>query len=112
MDTHRNVVGGLYTAVGLSGLVGAWFVFVSMVGGGLVTGEPALMLFVPALGVVISIFILAFSLPTLIVGVGLFLDKAWARRFFPVVGAVNLLNVPFGTLVGAYALWVNARESV
>src|SRR5262245_48398521 len=109
MTKHEHIVGGLYVAVGLSGLIGAWFVFVSMVGGGLVTGEPALMLVVPALGTVITLFILAFAIPTLVVGVGIFGDKPWARRYLPIVGAVNLINPPFGTLVGAYALWASLK---
>jgi hypothetical protein len=109
VDKHLKILGGLFVAVGLSGSIGALFVLTSMTGGGLVTGQWPMMLLVPALGVGITLLILMFSLPTLIEGIGLLRGEEWARRFGLFVAALNLLNFPFGTPVGAYGLWVLAR---
>ncbi|MBI5085324.1 MAG: hypothetical protein HZB13_12095 [Acidobacteria bacterium] len=55
--------------------------------------------------VVITI-ILAMSLPCLVLGFGLYNFRPWGRVLGIVLAAVNLLNVPFGTLVSLYGFWV------
>jgi hypothetical protein len=110
VNKHLNILGSLYVALGLSGLVASPFVLASMIGGGLVTGEWTQMLFVPALGVAITLLILTFTLPTLIGGVALLRGKPWAKRFELFVAALNLVYFPIGTPVGAYALWVLSRH--
>lgn len=50
--------------------------------------------------------ILVLSLPSLILGFGLYHFRPWARVLGLVLAAVNLLNVPFGTAVALYAFWV------
>jgi len=52
------------------------------------------------------IFILVLSLPGLIAGFGLLTFKPWARILGIVLCAINLINIPFGTIFGAYGLWV------
>jgi hypothetical protein len=43
---------------------------------------------------------------------GLLTRKAWARVVAIVVAVLGLLNVPIGTLIGIYALWVLFSGSV
>jgi hypothetical protein len=47
-----------------------------------------------------------FSLPSVITGYGLLYFKSWARIVGIVLSAVSLINIPIGTIVGAYGLWV------
>ena len=49
---------------------------------------------------------LAVSVPVMIGGIFLLGFHEWARYFMVVLCAINLLNPPFGTLLGAYGLWV------
>jgi hypothetical protein len=104
MHSHTTILGGLYVALGLSGLLGGAFVLTSMIGGGLVAGDWG-SLFIPAMGVAITLLILVFALPTLVGGAALLAGKPWARRFGILVAALNLVNFPIGTPVGAYGLW-------
>ena len=53
-----------------------------------------------------SIFLLVLSLPGLITGIGLLKFQPWARIVGLVFGAINLINIPFGTILGVYGLWV------
>ncbi len=39
-------------------------------------------------------------------GVGLLTYKPWARVLLLVLGCLSLINIPFGTVLGAYTLWV------
>jgi hypothetical protein len=52
------------------------------------------------------VFLLAISLPGLITGIGLLKLQPWARIVGIVLSAINLINIPFGTALGIYGLWV------
>lgn len=58
--------------------------------------------------VVIAIvgLILVLSLPSLILGFGLYNFRPWARILGLVLAALNLLNIPFGTALSLYAFWI------
>lgn len=57
-------------------------------------------------GSVLTVFLLVVSLPGIIVGVGLLKFKPWARIFGIVLSALHLINIPIGTALGIYGLWV------
>jgi uncharacterized membrane protein (DUF2068 family) len=50
--------------------------------------------------------VLVLSLPSLILGYGLYNFRPWARILGLVLAAIHLLNVPLGTLISVYAFWV------
>lgn len=43
-------------------------------------------------------------------GLGLLRSRMWARTVLVVMGVLNLTNVPIGTLLGGYTLWVLLRD--
>lgn len=43
-------------------------------------------------------------------GLGLLARKGWVRILAIVVAVLNLANVPIGTVVGLYVLWVLLQE--
>ena len=55
---------------------------------------------------VVGIFILAKAACGFIAGWGLMHREPWARVVALVLGFISLFNVPFGTAVGVYTLWV------
>jgi hypothetical protein len=55
---------------------------------------------------VVAIFILAKAACGFIAGWGLLQREPWARIIALVLGFIGLFNVPFGTAVGVYTLWV------
>ena len=50
--------------------------------------------------------ILVLSLPSLILGFGLYNFRPWARILGLVLAGLNLLAVPIGTAISLYAFWV------
>ena len=71
-------------------------------------GRPQTMASTPVWGL-FSGFLTIFSIvmsPLLIsAGLGLRKLKPWARSMSIIVCALNILSVPFGTIVGIYAIW-------
>ena len=39
-------------------------------------------------------------------GCGLLMRQPWARMLAIIFGAVSLIDIPFGTAIGVYTLWV------
>jgi hypothetical protein len=113
MRTHVTVLGVLQILLGVLGVLTALF-FLVMFGGaaGLVSAsaQPDEAAFaVPIIGVVgtgLSIFILALSIPSVIVGIGLLRFRPWARILGIVLSILLLIHVPIGTALGVYGLWV------
>jgi hypothetical protein len=58
------------------------------------------------LGGAISIFLLLLSIPSILAGIGLLYFKPWARIMAIIISALHLMNIPFGTALGIYGLWV------
>ncbi|MGH9413285.1 MAG: zinc ribbon domain-containing protein [Terriglobales bacterium] len=107
---HRNILGVLWVVAGVLGLPGGLF----MIGfssfnswswgwGGPWSGMPHF------LGPLVGAFgtaLLAYSVLTIIAGVGLLAAQSWARMLAIVLGIIRLINIPFGTALGIYTLWV------
>ena len=113
MQTHVKVLGVINLAVGGLMLVGALFLFLSSgVAAGIVgaSADPHdAAIAIPILGIAgtaLAVFLALFALPSLITGYGLLQYKPWARIVGIVLSAISLINIPLGTIVGAYGLWV------
>ena len=112
MVTHVKVVAVLFIALSAIGVLGAlalMLLFGVAAGSVGVSGDPDAALALPIIGAVgtgLVIFLLVLSLPGLITGWGLLKFKSWARILGIVLCALNLINIPIGTIFGAYGLWV------
>lgn len=110
MDKHIAIVGYLFVAFGIIGIVGAVVLFIAIAGGGLISGEREAIAITATVASVLSALLLLLSLPALIGGIGLLRRANWARVLILVLSFVNLLNIPFGTILGIYAIWVLLSE--
>ena len=113
MLTHVKVVGALFIAFGALGLLVAMFVIATFgLSAGIVgmAADPAdaeiAQPILAIIGTAVTTFLLVLSLPGIIVGWGLLKFKPWARIAGIVLSALNLINIPVGTALGIYALWV------
>jgi hypothetical protein len=113
MQTHVKVLGVVYLALGAFMLLGALFLVLTMGSVAGIVGAAAeprdAEVAIPILGIAgtaLAAMLGIFALPSLITGYGLLYFRQWARIVGIVLSAVNLINVPFGTVAGAYGLWV------
>ncbi len=113
MDTHVKVLGVLYLALSALGVLAALFLGLALGSSAAIVGATAdphdAAIAIPIIGMAgtaLVVFLLAVSLPGLITGFGLLAYKPWARILGLVLSVINLINIPFGTVVGIYGLWV------
>ena len=113
MQTHVKVLGVVYLAVGGLMLLLALFLILTMGGVAGIVGASAdpedAAIAVPVLGfagTALAAFFGIFALPSLVTGYGLLNYRPWARVIGIILSAISLINIPIGTIVGAYGLWV------
>jgi hypothetical protein len=113
MDTHVRVLGVLYIALGVVGLIFAAFMMIGLGGAAGIISASAdpddAALAIPILSVVGTALVtclLAFSFPSIVTGIGLLYFKSWARILGIVLSAIALLGFPWVTILGIYGLWV------
>jgi len=114
MAQHVKILGVLNIVFGAMGVLGAIVVLLIFGGlsavGGLSDNAPNLPLVgvisMGAIGGFVFILILVLSLPSLITGIGLVQFRPWGRVLGIVMSALHLFNIPFGTALGIYGLWV------
>jgi hypothetical protein len=114
MAQHVKVLGILHVVLGAFGILGALIVF-ALFGGaagfisafsGADRDAAFIVPFIAAFGTGITAVILILSIPGIIIGIGLTNFRPWARIWGIVLSAVDLIHIPFGTILGAYGLWV------
>ncbi len=106
MEKHINLLGVLYIGFSLLGILFAIFLFLAITGGGLLSGDSQTIAVTSTVGSIITVFLLLISLPGILGGIGLLKRLSWARFLVLILGVLQLVNVPFGTILGAYTLWV------
>lgn len=106
MEKHMNILGWLYIGINLLFIVLAVVLFFSFrFVGQVVEGETAFYLS-RAFATGVAIFFTLISIPGIIVGIGLLKRRSWAEVIALVLGLINIFNVPIGTILGVYTLWV------
>ena len=100
MDTHVKVLGVLHIAMGALGLIGALLLILFGGAAGIVgaSGDPDAAVALPIIGITgtaLVVFVVALSLPGVIIGIGLVQFRSWARigglvlSIFDLIGAVR-----------------------
>lgn len=112
MEQHLKILGILNIVFGGLGICAALVILLVFgIPAGLVVadGDPDAAGTLSIFGVVGGfIFLLAaiFSVPALVAGIGLLKYREWARIWTIVASVLHLINIPFGTALAVYGLWV------
>jgi len=118
MRKHVTAVATIRIALGflcLAGILAAWLIFDFGIGflESLLPSDE-----VPAIAITVIHFLVGFSVSVagsisvlgILGGIGLLTYQSWARILVIIVSAISCLNVPFGTLIGVYSIWVLAQD--
>jgi hypothetical protein len=110
LETHIKLLGWLNIALGILGLLIAIFTFTILIGVGLISRDNDAMIVLGIIATLVAGLLVVLSIPGIIAGYGLLRRRMWARYLALVVGFLSLFNVPLGTLVGGYTIWVLLQE--
>ena len=110
METHVKVIAAFYIVCGVMLIMGAFFsqMLLGLVAG-LVSqsdeeGAAAGAAIVGVAGVWLMTMLLALAVPFLAAGWGLLKFRPWSRILGIILAVICLTQIPFGTLLGIYAL--------
>jgi hypothetical protein len=110
MDQHVTILGWLHIAMNVLVLLIGAMVFVFVMLGGALSGDAEAAMVTTIVAFVVGGFMLLIAVPGLLTGWGLLKRKSWARILAIVMGFLNLLNFPLGTLMGVYTIWVLLQD--
>ena len=114
MEQHVKILGVLNIVWGAMGALGG-LVLLGIIGGaygiagtaiGYNPGAHIALPIIAIIGSIIALLLLILSVPSIIAGIGLFYFKPWARLLALVISVLHLFNIPIGTALGIYGLWV------
>jgi len=113
MASHVKILGAVYIALSGIALCIALFLALAVGTASAIVGQAAdpndAAVALPIIGIAgtaLVVFLVAVSLPGLIAGIGLLKRRPWARILGIIVAVLSLVNIPIGTIVGIYGLWV------
>jgi hypothetical protein len=107
---HITIVAALRIGMSALGILIAVIVFVALIGTGLLTGDEDARSILTIIGTAVASFFVLVSVPGIIAGIGLFRYQPWARILTLILAVLDLFNIPIGTAVGAYTIWVLMQE--
>ncbi len=106
MKQHVTVVAALKIGFGALGLLFAMIAGLGIVGGGLISGNSEAMGITAIVGPAAALFLGLFPALGVIGGIGLLRGKAWARYLVLALSVLGLFEIPFGTMISIYTIWV------
>lgn len=110
METHIKVLGILYIICNVLGILCGIGLLVLLSGIGLISGDPDALFILTLIGSILAFLLIIFSVPGVVGGIALLKRYPWSRILVLVLGILNLINIPFGTVLGIYTIWVLAQD--
>jgi hypothetical protein len=105
---HVTILGVIHLVGGALFAVIGIFVFLLLtgIGAAVAVEDPVAPRVLFVVGTAVGLLMALLSLPGIAAGFGLLKRRSWGRILALAVGILNLLNVPIGTIIGAYTLYV------
>lgn len=110
LEQHVTILGWLHIVGNLFFVLIGLFLYFFLNTIGAVSGDPEAAVILSVVSTFVGGLLTILGLPGIVAGFGLLAHKAWARYLAIVLGVLNLLNAPVGTIIGIYTLWVLMQE--
>ncbi|MGE5138698.1 MAG: hypothetical protein ACM3JD_04490 [Rudaea sp.] len=108
---HATVLGWILILEHAVLLLAAAFIWVLLTGIGAASRDPEALAILSLVATIVGLFLAALSIPGIVAGWALLARKWWGRFLALAVAALGLVNVPLGTLIGIYAIFVLMQDS-
>ena len=111
MKKHVTAVAAIQIGFSTLWLIGAIVLyFVLMFARSQVGSDEVATKVLTLLAIILPVFVGVISLVGLIGGIGLLSYKQWGRIMTIIVSALGCFNIPIGTLIGVYSIWVLMQD--
>ena len=110
MEKHVTAVGALNIALGAVYVLVSLIVLVSVVGGGLLSGDEETFVITSIVAFSIAVPLLSVGVASIVGGFALLQRRPWARILVLILSFLSLINIPIGTAYGIYAIWVLLQD--
>jgi hypothetical protein len=112
MEKHISILGILHIARGGLVLLIGVLAWVTLAGIGAFSGDAVALGILGLLATIAAGFMMFLSLPSILAGIGLMQHRPWGRILALIVGGISLIDIPLGTALGVYTIWVLMDDDV
>jgi uncharacterized membrane protein len=106
MRKHITTLGILYIVFGLLGILVAILFINALAGRAPIPATTRFIFSTSGFGSVLAFFFGIVSVPAIVGGIALLTRRSWSRILLLILGFLNLFNIPLGTILGIYTIWV------
>ena len=110
MKKHITAVAALHIGFGVLGIIIGFVLFALLSGIGAIAEDGNAQFVLWIIGTSLGAFLIVISIPGIVAGMGLLKFKEWARILTLIISAIDLINIPFGTALGIYSIWVLVQD--
>lgn len=111
-EKHIAILGILHIARGAIVLLVGMMGFGFFAGIGVLSDDATAMGILGLIGTLAVVFMGVIALPSILAGIGIIQRREWGRILALVVGVLSLIDIPFGTALGVYTIWVLMDEGI
>jgi hypothetical protein len=112
MEKHITLLMAFHFGLGIAGIVAACILFLAITGGGLLSGDQEAIAITGGIGSAVALLIFILSLPPIVAGFALLKREPWVRFLVLIIAVLDLMSIPFGTVLGVYTIWVLSQDQV
>jgi hypothetical protein len=105
-QNHITLLGILHITRGVLILLIGLIIFAILAGAGALSEDETAIGVLGIIGMVVLFIMFVLAVPSIIAGIGVLLKREWGRITALVVGILSLVDVPFGTALGVYSIWL------
>jgi hypothetical protein len=106
MEKHLKILGVLFIIRGVLSLMGGIALILILSSVSLLIHNFQAAAIVGTVGAVLGGIFIVTAIPEIAAGWGLLIKKRWGRILGIIMGILNIFDVPLGTALGIYSLWV------
>jgi hypothetical protein len=110
MESHLTAVAALRIGYNTLGVIFGLIILTVLATIGAITHDEDANIILSIVGFVVGGGLIVLSIPGIIGGIGLLKHKEWARILVLILSAMDLINIPIGTAVGVYSIWVLVQD--
>ena len=105
-QNHITLLGVLHIARGALVLLIGVVLFGLLTGIGVISDDSTALGVLGFIGTALMLLLVALAIPCVLAGIGVLLRREWGRITALVVGILSLIDIPIGTAIGVYSIWV------